>query len=75
MLRTIAVPTMANSLSVANGEFDQVAMIRRNRWVSVSGIIEFQNRNRINSIIESDRANYVSWGINIVSTSHNNIFR
>ena len=66
---------MANSLSVANGEFDQVAMIRRNRWVSVSGIIEFQNRNRINSIIESDRANYVSWGINIVSTSHNNIFR
>jgi len=66
---------MANSLSVANGEFDQVAMIRRNRWVSVSGIIEFQNRNRIISIIESDRVNYVSWGINIVSTSHNNIFR
>jgi predicted phage gp36 major capsid-like protein len=26
------VPTLANNLSVANGEFDQVALTKRNRW-------------------------------------------
>jgi hypothetical protein len=62
LLRTIAVPTLANNLNVANGEFDQVVLTMRNRWVSVSGIIEFQNRNRVMSIVESDRVNICLFG-------------
>jgi hypothetical protein len=30
LLRTIAVPSLANNLSVANGEFDQGVMIKKN---------------------------------------------
>src|SRR5262249_53401286 len=30
LLRTIAMPSLANNLSVANDEFDQVVMIQRN---------------------------------------------
>jgi hypothetical protein len=43
------MPTLANNLSVANDEFDQVVLIEETIGVSVSGIIEFQNRNRVTS--------------------------
>jgi hypothetical protein len=32
MLITIAVPVLAENLSIANGEFDHVALIKRNHW-------------------------------------------
>ena len=41
------MPIPANSLSVANDEFNQVVLIKETIEVSVSGIIEFQNRNRV----------------------------
>jgi hypothetical protein len=65
LLRTIAVPALANNLNVANGEFDQLVLTKRNRWVSVSGIIEFQNRNSDISIVESDQVNICLFGDSI----------
>jgi hypothetical protein len=43
LLRTIAMPILANDLSVANDEFDQAVLTKETIGVSVSGIIEFQN--------------------------------
>jgi hypothetical protein len=41
--------------------------------VSVSGIFEFQNRNRVISIVESEQVNQrLIWEINIISTSRGN---
>jgi hypothetical protein len=78
LLRTIAVPTPAHNLSVANSEFDQVVLTKRKHWVSVSGIIEFQNRNNVISILESYQGTYVFLGDQShikLSTLSNNIFR
>jgi hypothetical protein len=51
LLRTIAMPALANNLSVANDEFDQVVLIKEIIGVSAFGIIEFQNRNRVISTV------------------------
>jgi hypothetical protein len=32
LLRTIAVPTQAHNLSVANSDFDQVELTKRKHW-------------------------------------------
>jgi hypothetical protein len=56
------MPIPANNLSVATGGFDQAVMIRETIGVSVSGIIEFQNRNRVISIVEFDQGIYFFYG-------------
>jgi hypothetical protein len=45
------MPALANNLSVANDEFDQVVLIKEIIGVSAFGIIEFQNRNRVTSTV------------------------
>jgi len=64
---------MANDLTTAYGEFDYAALIKRTIGVFVSGIIEFQNRNRVTSIAESDGRIYVSRGIDLMSILYLNI--
>jgi hypothetical protein len=65
---------MANDLTTAYGEFDYAALIKRPIGVFVSGIIEFQNRNRVTSIAESDGRIYVSQGINLISILSLNLY-
>ena len=60
------MPALANNLSVANDEFDQVVLIKEIIGVSAFGIIEFQNRNREISIIVSVRATLCLLGVNIM---------
>jgi hypothetical protein len=62
LLRTIAMPMPANNLSVATGEFDQAVLTRETIGVSVSGIIEFQNRNGVILTAELDQGLYFSFG-------------
>jgi hypothetical protein len=73
LLRTIAMPIPANSLSVANDEFDQAVLTRETIGVSVSGIIEFQNRNRVISTVESDQGIYFSFGSLLWDQAHINL--
>jgi hypothetical protein len=73
LLRTIAMPIPAHNLSVANGEFDQAILTRETIGVSVSGIVEFQNRNRVISTVESDQGIYFSFGFLLWDQAHINL--
>jgi hypothetical protein len=67
------MPILTNNLSAANGEFDQAVMIKETIGVSVSGIIEFQNRNRVRSIVESDQGIYLLYESVLVDQAHINL--
>jgi hypothetical protein len=57
------MPIPANNLSVATGEFDQAVLTKETIGVSVSGIIEFQNRNRVILTAELDQGIYFFFGV------------